>query len=329
MNRIFIPIIFTLILVSSLVYLNLKHYIDAPSKQTKEANFIIPRGYSVKKIGKELHSHGLVDHAKIFWLLHKIFYSDYPLQAGEYRIPAHSSIGSIIEMMHEGRVIIHKFTIPEGTTTQEILNKVDEEKMLIGNVTRDFNDGDFISDTYHYTYGETKMMFLNRIYKKSQILLDQLWSQRVPNLPLSNKHEAIVLASIIEKETSLARERKRIAGVFINRLNKGMRLQADPTVIYAITQGKYPLKRSITKADLRIKSLYNTYLYAGLPPTAISNPGKDALEAVLNPLKTTELYFVVNITGGHNFASSLSQHNKNVNNYRKYLKNRKRKKYAK
>lgn len=310
-------LLFVLIIGSSLAYLNLSHYIKAPGTNEQAVRLIIPRGYSVKEIAYELTDSNLIKYPRIFWLTHRFFFAECPLQAGEYEFPPHSSVENIINMTNEGQVIAHKFTVTEGTTTKEITDDIITETMLIGNISREFNEGDFLADTYYYTYGETKMMLLNRMYKQSQALLDELWIKRIPNLPLANKQEAVILASIIEKETGLASERRRIAGVFINRLRKNIKLQADPTVIYAITQGKYIFNRRITRSDLKIKSLYNTYLYYGLPPTAIGNPSKVAVEAVLNPLQTNELYFVATGNGGHNFSSSLTEHNDNVSKYRK------------
>ena len=320
LKKIILVSLFVLILGLSLAYLNLSHYMDTKSNNNQTVNLIIPRGYSIKQIGKELVKLDLISYPKVFWLAHRMFFQDLSLQAGEYEIPPYTSIREILNMMHEGKVVIHKLTLPEAITTKEIITKIKNEKMLIGEITKEFNEGDFIADTYYYTYGESKMMFLNRVYKKSQILLDELWAKRLPNLPLANKQEAVILASIVEKETGLASERRRIARVFINRLNKKMRLQADPTVIYALTQGQYLFNRSITLTDLKIKSLYNTYLYPGLPPTAIGNPGVAAIEAVLNPLPTTELYFVADGKGGHNFSSNLKDHNQHVSNYRKAKK---------
>ncbi|MCT4635676.1 MAG: endolytic transglycosylase MltG [Rickettsiales bacterium] len=317
---ILITLVFISMIGSSLVYLELSHYINAPNNQSKAVRLIIPRGYSVKKIAKELAKHQVIKYPRVFWTVHRVFFPDTYMQAGEYEIPPHSSVRDIIDMMHEGRVIVHKFMVPEGGLAKEVIDQVIAEEMLIGNVTRKFKDGDFLADTYHYTYGETKMMLLKRIYNKSQDIIDELWNKREANLPLSNKEEAVILASIIEKETGIESERSRIAGVFVNRLRKKIRLQADPTVIYAITQGQYIFKRSITSKDLRIKSLYNTYLYTGLPPTAICNPGIKSLEAALHPLNTKEIFFVADGKGGHNFSSTLASHNKYVNHYRRELK---------
>ena len=318
MNKksIFYIILFLSLLSSSLLFLNLSYYIEAPSGKSSITNIIIQRGFSVKKIGKELKKQGLVKHPKIFFLVHRLFFKSATLQSGEYLIPANSSIRDIITIMKEGDVVVHKLTLREGITKKEILDKIIEETMLVGFITKDFEEGELLADTYYYTYGESKMMLLNRIYNKSKAIIDELWEKRDEGLPINSKKEALTLASIIEKETYIESERPRIAGVFVNRLRKNMRLQADPTVIYAITKGEYVFNRSITLADLKFDSPYNTYLYVGLTPTAIASPGKKALEAALKPLKTNELYFVANGKGGHNFSVSLGEHNNHVRNYK-------------
>ena len=318
MNRksIFCIILFLVLLSSSLLVLNLNYYIDAPSGKSFITNIIIQRGFSVKKIGKELQKEGLVSYPKIFYLVHKLFFKSMSLQSGEYLIPANSSIRDIITIMNKGDVVVHKLTLPEGITKKEIFDRVNQEKMLVGSITKDFEEGELLADTYYYTYGESKMMLLTRIYNKSKDVINELWEKRDEDLPINTKKEALSLASIIEKETSIESEKPRISGVFINRLRKNMKLQADPTVIYAITKGEYVFNRGITLADLKFDSPYNTYLYVGLTPTAIASPGRKSLEAALKPLKTNELYFVADGKGGHNFSSSLDDHNNYVRSYR-------------
>jgi UPF0755 protein len=308
--------LFLFILGSSLFYFNLSHYINIYGSNEKSANILIKKGYSAKRIGKELAQHGLIEHPKLFYLLHKLIFRAVPLQAGEYEIPAHATMRNIIDIMHKGMVIIHKFSITEGSTNKETIEKINNEPSLVGEIEQKFNEGDLLADTYYFTYGESKMTLLKRIYYKSQLNIDNAWNNRQSDLPLANKNEAVILASIIEKETGIADERARISGVFINRLRKNIKLQADPTVIYAVTQGQYTLNRSLSLADLKINSPYNSYIYPGLPPTAIASPGKASLEAALNPAKTNDLYFVANGQGGHNFSSSLAEHNQHVNNYR-------------
>ncbi|MEK6734903.1 MAG: endolytic transglycosylase MltG [Pseudomonadota bacterium] len=308
--------LFLFILGVSLAYINLNHYINFYGSNTKSVTVIIKRGYSVKKIGKELALNDIINHPKLFYLVHKVFFKAIPLQAGEYEIPPHSTVRNIINIMNKGMVIIHKLTIPEGTTLFDTLEKVRNSDKLEGDIINRFKEGDLLADTYHYTYGETRMDLLNKIYHKSQNIINDLWENRQEILPFKTKEEAITLASIVDKETGIASERPRIATVFINRLNKKMRLQADPTVIYAITKGEYILDRPISNKDLKMNSPYNTYLYSGLPPTPICSPGKEALASALNPLQTKELFFVANGSGGHNFSHTLKDHNNHVRSYR-------------
>lgn len=314
-NRIkaFVYVIFVTI---GLIYINLNYYINVPGNNSKPINLVINKGYSTKRVGKELVKFNIINSDKIFVIVKKLFFSNYILKAGEFNIPPHATLTEVLKILNKGDVVIHKLIILEGMTTQEILANILVNKTLIGGITKEYKDGDFIANTYHYTYGESRMALLERIFNRSQIIIDTLWKERALNLVLKNKQDAVILASIIEKETGIASERPRIAAVFSNRLKKKMRLQADPTVIYAITEGKYNLARPLTKADLRLKSPYNTYIYVGLPPTAIANPGKAALEAALNPMKTNELFFVADGKGGHNFSATLSKHNEHVNNYR-------------
>lgn len=316
-------LVFVVLLSVILIYLNLSYCLDRPGNNDKEVDIIIEKGFSVKRIGKELVKYDIIDNPKIFVLMKRVFFPRYQLKAGEFAIPPNATIRNVIEIIHKGNVVIHKFTIPEGYTTKEILDKINGETALKGEVTREFKEAAFLPSTYYYTYGETKMNLLERIEDCMKLILDQLWETRAENLPFKDKQQALILASIVEKETGIASERPRIAGVFINRLRKKMKLQADPTVIYGVTLGQYTLTRSLSLKDLRINSPYNTYIYEGLPPTPIASPGKQAIEAVLNPLKTNELYFVADGKGGHNFSANLAIHNNHVNNYRLGSKNAK------
>jgi UPF0755 protein len=309
--------LYFVIVIFFLGYLNLHYYIDAPGNNSTIVDLVIHKGYSAKRIGKELVKNDIINNAKIFTIVKRLFFPEYILKAGEFEIPPNSSITEVLTIINKGVVVTHKFKITEGTTTKEILDKILENKTLIGGITKEYEDGDFIADTYYYTYGESRMTVLERIYNRSKMLLDNLWETRAPNLPYSSKEEAVILASIIEKETGIASERPRISAVFNNRLKKNMKLQADPTVIYAVTKGQYTLGRPIRKSDLRLDSPYNTYIYTGLPPTAITNAGKAAIEAALNPMHTNEIFFVADGRGGHNFSATLSKHNNYVQNYRK------------
>ena len=254
-------LLFIVLLSLILICLNLSYCLDIPGNNSKEVDIIIEKGFSVKRIGKELAKYNVIDNPKIFLLIKRIFFPRYQLKAGEFAIPPNATIRNIIEIIHKGNVVIHKFTIPEGYTTKEIIDKINSEVSLKGDITREFKEADFLPSTYYYTYGETRMALLERIHDCMKLALDELWEARANNLPFKDKQQALILASIVEKETGIASERPRIAAVFVNRLRKKMKLQADPTVIYAVTLGQYILTRSISLKDLRMDSPYNTYLY--------------------------------------------------------------------
>ena len=195
---------------------------------------------------------------------------------------------------------------------------------LSGDIAQPPGEGELLPETYHFSYGDTRNDVVDRMAGAMTRTLRELWPARAPGLPLKNELEAVVLASMIEKETGLADERARVAAVFVNRLARGMRLQSDPTVVYALTEGKGDLGRTLTRADLKTPSPYNTYVNKGLPPAPICNPGRESLVAALHPAKTKELYFVADGSGGHLFASNLAQHNRNVARWRKIRKQQKK-----
>ncbi|MEM6650198.1 MAG: endolytic transglycosylase MltG, partial [Pseudomonadota bacterium] len=209
----------------------------------------------------------------------------------------------------------------EGLTTRQIIARLKEAPMLVGEVTIELKEGDLLPETYSYQRGDNRDSIIERMKEAHDDVLAVLWETRAEGLPLDTPEEAVILASIVEKETGIAAERPRVAGVFINRLNKGMRLQSDPTIIYGLTGGE-PLGRGIRLSELRKETPYNTYVIRGLPPTPIANPGRDALAAVLNPLETNDLYFVADGTGGHVFATNLAQHNRNVAKWRRIERER-------
>ncbi len=243
-------------------------------------------------------------------------------KAGEYLFPAGITPADAMEMIAAGKVVVHKLTVPEGWRTLEILEMLSKETRLSGDMPVP-DEGALLPETYHFLRDDSRGELLARMQSDMSKVLAELWAKRKEGLPVKTPQEALVLASIVEKETGVPEERKRVAAVFINRLNKKMPLQSDPTTVYAIEKDKGAMGRELLAADLKYDSPYNTYKYAGLPPGPICNPGRASIEAVLNPLETDELYFVATGTGGHNFAASLKEHNNNVKKYRAELKEQK------
>jgi UPF0755 protein len=234
------------------------------------------------------------------------------LKAGEFAfVPAISARGAAAVIV-SGRTVVRRITLPEGITTVQAVALLRAAEGFEGDVAAEPAEGELLPDTYHYSWGDQRERMIARQRRAMTDLLADQWTKRAPDLPLKTAQEALVLASIVEKETGVADERPRIAAVFINRLKRGMRLQADPTVIYGLTQGKAPLDRPLSRADLEARNAWNTYVIDGLPATPIANPGRDAIAAVLNPVATEELYFVSDGTGRHAFARTLNEHNRNV-----------------
>jgi UPF0755 protein len=238
------------------------------------------------------------------------------LKAGEYIFKPGVSMRGVMDILVEGRGIQHALTIPEGWTSAMIVDRLMEDDVLTGEPPPVPREGSILPDTYKFERGTTRAQLVARMEKEQKETLAEVWQNRSPALQIKSPAELVTLASIVEKETGKADERPRVASVFLNRLQKNMRLQSDPTVIYGIVGGKGKLDRPITKADLDQQTPFNTYLINGLPPGPIANPGRAALEAVANPSRTKDLYFVADGTGGHAFAETLDQHNRNVARWR-------------
>jgi UPF0755 protein len=296
-------------------------YFNNPGPLNCDKIIIIPKGSSTKKISHILAKEEIIKFPSLFWLIAKISSTQY-MQYGEYLFEKQSSPKNILKILSNGKTIIHKLTIIEGITNFDIYTKLESIDILNDTFSKNYPEGSFLPETYYYSYGDSRQDILNKMNKQLEIKLDEIWKNKSDNLPYKNKEELMTMASIIEKETGKEEERPRIAAVFINRLKLNIKLQADPTVVYAITNGKPPLNRKLNKSDLQIDSPFNTYLYYGLPPSPISNPGIASITAAANPLSSKELYFVAidNESGKHNFASSLDEHNKNVQTYRNKLK---------
>jgi UPF0755 protein len=240
-------------------------------------------------------------------------------KAGEYAFTASMTPEQVLSQIARGDVVVHKITIPEGFTSAQVAASLLAESLLSGDLPPAMIEGRLFPNTYHFQRGETRAAVVARMTQAMDEALARLWPARSADLPITTQQEALTLASIVEKETSLAAERTMVAGVYINRLRKGMKLQADPTVVYGIDT-KGVMDRPLTLADLNRDTPYNTYTRLGLPPSPICNPGAASIEAVLHPAVTDALYFVATGTGGHNFAATNAEHQKNVAAYRKVMK---------
>lgn len=281
----------------------------------QEIVFKINKGDTLKKISNNLKNKGIIVNDWAFVLYVRLA-NIYPkIKAGEYLISEPVSMVDIADILSKGSVYYRKITFPEGITSHEIKEILMNNEFLTGEI-EDIEEGEFLPETYTFSRGASRQSIINQAKKSLSNILDEAWNNRDITLPLKSKEELLILASIVEKETGLPKERPQVASVFVNRLKIGMLLQTDPTVIYAVTLGKKDLGRPIYKKDLSIDSPYNTYKYAGLPPTPICNPGKDAILAAAKPDTTPYLYFVASGSGGHNFAKTLAEHNKNVQKWR-------------
>ena len=239
------------------------------------------------------------------------------LKAGEYDIPAHTSEADIVKLLIAGASVQHRITAAEGLTSQMIYTIIANDSALTGDAGAVPPEGTLLPETYLFTHGTTRAEILDRMARDQEKFVEERWETRASGLPFTKPEEALILASIVEKETSIPDERRHIAAVFINRLRLGMKLQSDPTIIYSLTRG-YPLGRGIRQSELeRSHGHYNTYAIPGLPPTPICNPGKDSIAAVLDPINSRDLYFVADGTGGHVFTDNIADHQRNVARWRK------------
>ena len=274
----------------------------------------LPRGSGVSEVSQVLKSSGVIRSERLFQVLARATGAGRSLKAGEYVIPSRTPVLSILSDLQAGRTLHRSVTLAEGRTSAMIVRQLQNTEWLSGDLEVP-EEGVLLPETYRTDRGDSRQSLVDRMRSDQQALLDRLWAARQPGLPFSSPREAVILASIVEKETGQANERRRVAGVFINRLRVGMRLQSDPTVIYAISRGE-PLGRGLRASELLTLSPWNTYAYSGLPPTPIANPGKASLEAVLDPVQTQDLYFVADGSGGHVFARDLAGHNANVARWR-------------
>lgn len=291
-----------------------------PGPLTREAVVVIPRGAGVPAIAAALDKAGVIRGQLPFRIGIALEGTASQLKAGEYLFAPEITGHSVGRALQQGAVRVRRLTVREGLTSAQVVALLRAADGLDGEITTVPDEGTLLPETYHYTFGDDRRAVLERMATAMQQAIAELWPARAVELPLTTPMDAVILASIVEKETALADERARIAAVFINRLRVGMRLQADPTVAYAGGETGAPIERPLTQADLQRPSPYNTYQVDGLPPGPIANPGRAALVAVLNPARSDELYFVADGNGGHAFARTLDEHNRNVTRWRSVQK---------
>ncbi|MFG1347251.1 endolytic transglycosylase MltG [Xanthobacter autotrophicus DSM 431] len=287
----------------------------APGPLTAEKVVLIPRGAGVRDMGEILEREGVISNWLMFVVGQRMTREDAKFKAGEYVFRPGQSAASVIDTLASGKVVQHQITIPEGLTSQQIVKRLMENELLTGTPAVP-QEGTLLPETYQITRGQSREDVLQRMAEEQRKVLAAVWAKRAPDLPVRSPQELVTLASIVEKETGQSDERAKVAAVFVNRLGKKMKLQSDPTIIYGIVGGKGSLGRPISKADIATPTAYNTYAIDGLPPGPICNPGRAALTAAANPAKTRDLYFVADGTGGHAFAETLNDHNKNVARWR-------------
>jgi UPF0755 protein len=276
---------------------------------------VVPPGSGLEQISKTLASEGVIQRAEVFVLGAKLSGEARNLKAGEYRFPERASPRDVMAILKSGETVVRRLTFAEGLTVFQVLEKLNASDGLLGDIKTVPVEGSLLPETYHFSHGDDRSAIVARMTEGMTRSLSELWPDRASNLPYGTIEEAVVLASVIERETGLDDERALIAGVFVNRLRRGMRLQSDPTVAYGVAPEG--LGRPLTRADLAKPSPFNTYVIKGLPPTPICNPGSASIRAALNPAKTNYLYFVADGTGGHAFARTLKEHNRNVAKWRR------------
>lgn len=314
-NTITVLIVCGLLLLAAIEYA--KREFSSPGPLTEEVIVVLEKGSGLKDASRVLKEHGAIDNEFLFRLGSRYRREDRDLRYGEYLIQPRASMQEILDQMVRGDTIQHKVTVAEGLTSTQIVELLRSNDILRGEIADIPPEGSLAPDTYFIERNMTRAEVLKRMAEAQTATLADAWEKRVPGLPLASPEEALILASIVEKETGIASERGLVASVFINRLKRGMRLQSDPTVVYGVTLGKGPLGRGLRRSELDQVTPYNTYQIDGLPPTPIATPGRDAIMAVVNPEVTDYLYFVADGTGGHVFATSLDEHNRNVANWRK------------
>ena len=299
---------------------------EEPGPLKTNTNFIVRSGAGLNEIANSLERVGVIENSRVFrYMANSYMKEGETLKAGEYEIKAGSSMKQVVELFESGKSILYSVTMPEGLTVVQMFARLAADETLEGPLPTELPpEGSLRPDTYRFTRGTSRAEIVSQMQASQEKLVREIWSRRDADLPIKTIEEFVTLASIVEKETGKDDERAHVASVFLNRLNKKMRLQSDPTILYGLFGGAgRPAGRPIYQSDIKKETPYNTYVINGLPPGPIANPGRAALEAVANPWKTEDLYFVADGTGGHVFAKTLEEHNANVRRWRKIVAERK------
>ncbi|MCZ0734051.1 endolytic transglycosylase MltG [Phreatobacter sp. AB_2022a] len=299
-----------------------RHAFVSPGPLEQDRAVFIPRGSTSDQIGDTLERNGVISSSLLFVGAVQLYGARGDLKWGEYLFPKRVSMAEAMAIIIEGKAIEYRITIPEGLTSEQIVGRLRDNDILVGDIARIPREGSLMPDTYKFTRGTSRQQIIDQMAALQARAVQTIWARRQQDLPIRSIEEMVILASIVEKETGRADERPRVAGVFVNRLNRRMRLQSDPTIVYGLVGGRGTLGRGIQQAEIQRLTPYNTYQIDGLPPTPIANPGRAAMEAVVNPVRSRDIYFVADGTGGHVFAETLEQHNRNVANWRRIERER-------
>jgi UPF0755 protein len=321
-NRLITLLLVGLICVVGLVYL-VRRQFDLPGPLAYPTVFVVPQNEGGSAIARRLEQEGIINDRWTFFIASRYFRVHNKIKAGEYNIKANASLRDVLDTLVEGRSILHSVSVPEGLTSYQAVERLKANPDLVGEIFEIPAEGSLLPDTYRFGKGTSRQELILRMQGDQKKFLEGLWPGRARELANVKPEDIISIAAIVEKEASRADERPRVAAVYWNRLKKGMPLQADPTIIYGASNGKGTLGRPILRSELDDQdNPYNTYKNKGLPPTPIANPGRAAIEAALNPAKTSDLYFVADGTGGHAFAESYADHQRNVAKWRRIEKER-------
>ena len=314
-NAIFTILIVLAIVVGTAVVLG-KQRFDTRGPLAEDKIVNIPRGLGIRDIADLLMREGVIDQPWTFVGGVIVLKARDELKFGEYQFPKQASLHDVISTIVEGKVVLHQISVPEGLTSEQIVQRLLDMDILNGNIREVPREGSLLPESYKFTRGTPREQVIQRMQQGQRRVLQEIWDHRMADLPLKSPEQLVTLASIIEKETSRPEERTRVAAVFVNRLKQRIKLQSDPTIIYGLVGGKGTLGRPIMESEIRQPTPYNTYVIEGLPPGPIANPGRASLEAAANPARTKEIFFVADGTGGHAFAENYDQHQKNVERLR-------------